>query len=64
MANDISVVVDAESEGQTLAAVVRVAMEVEYTSADYGSNYNEFYIPETTTNADNLRVLAAIYYFF
>lgn len=43
---------------------VRVAMEVEYTSADYGSNYNEFYIPDVTTTACNLRVLAAIYYFF
>ncbi len=43
---------------------IRVAMEVEYTNAPYGSDYNEFYIPSETTNADNLRVLAAIYYFF
>ena len=43
---------------------VRVAMAVEYTSADYGSNYNEFYIPDVTTTACNLRVLTAIYYFF
>ena len=39
-------------------------MELEYTSAAYGENYNEFYIPGQTTDADNLRVLAAIYYFF
>lgn len=46
------------------AGKVRVAMELEYTSAAYGSNYDEFYIPAETTNANNLRVLAAIYYFF
>jgi len=46
------------------AGKVRVAMELEYTSAAYGSNYNEFYIPAETTNANNLRVLAAIFYFF
>jgi len=43
---------------------VRLAMELEYTNAAYGENYNEFYIPDQTTDADNLRVLAAIYYFF
>lgn len=43
---------------------VRVAMELEYTNAAYGSNHDSFYIPSETTNADNLRVLAAIYYFF
>jgi hypothetical protein len=43
---------------------VRLALEIEYTSAAYGSNYNEFYIPAETTTADNLRVLTAIYYFF
>lgn len=46
------------------AGKVRVAMEVEYTNAAYGNDYNEFYIPAETTNADNLRVLTAIYYFF
>ncbi|MEA3476646.1 MAG: hypothetical protein U9R60_00575 [Bacteroidota bacterium] len=46
------------------AGKVRVAMELEYTSAAYGSNYDEFYIPAETTNANNMRVLAAIYYFF
>ena len=43
---------------------VRVAAELEYTNAAYGANYDEFFIPAETTNADNLRILAAIYYFF
>jgi len=43
---------------------VRMALELEYTNAAYGENYDEFYIPAETTNADNLRILAAIYYFF
>ena len=43
---------------------VRLAAEVEYTSADYGDNYDEFYIPADITQATNLRVLTAIYYFF
>jgi hypothetical protein len=43
---------------------LRLAAEVEYTSADYGDNYDEFYIPADITQATNLRVLTAIYYFF
>ena len=43
---------------------VRLAMELEYTHAAYGRNHDAFYIPSETTSADNLRVLAAIYYFF
>lgn len=46
------------------AGKVRVALEIEYTNAAYGSNHDAYYIPSETTNADNLRVLAAIYYFF
>ncbi len=46
------------------AGKVRLALEVEYTNAAYGENFNEFYIPDETTSADNLRALAAIYYFF
>ncbi len=46
------------------AGKVRLALEVEYTNAAYGENFNEFYIPDETTSADNLRVLAAIYYSF
>lgn len=46
------------------AGKVRVALELEYTNAAYGSMHNTYYIPSETTNADNLRVLAAIYYFF
>jgi hypothetical protein len=43
---------------------VRLAFELEYTSAAYGTNYDTFYIPSETTDADNLRALAAIYLFF
>lgn len=43
---------------------LRLAFELEYTSAAYGNNYDTFYIPSETTDADNLRALAAIYYFF
>jgi hypothetical protein len=46
------------------AGKVRLALEIEYTSAAYGDNFNEYYIPDETTKADNLRVLAAVYYFF
>jgi len=43
---------------------VCVAMELEYTNAAYGSNYNEFYIPAETTSAGNLRILTSVYYHF
>ena len=43
---------------------VRLALELEYTSAAYGNDYNTFYIPSFTTKADNLRTLLAVYYFF
>ena len=43
---------------------LRLAMEIEYTNAAYGSFHDVNYIPSETTDADNLRVLAAIYYFF
>jgi len=43
---------------------VCIAMELEYTNAAYGSDYNEFYIPAETVNAGNLRILTAIYYHF
>lgn len=46
------------------AGKLRLALELEYTNAAYGENYDEFYIPDETTNAANLRVLAAVYYFF
>jgi len=45
-------------------AKLRLAAEVEYTSAAYGDNYDEFYIPADLTVATNLRVLLAVYYFF
>lgn len=43
---------------------VRLALEAEYTSANYGSNYDLSYIPAETAKADNLRGLFAVYYFF
>ncbi|MFH0755850.1 MAG: hypothetical protein V2B15_01010 [Bacteroidota bacterium] len=46
------------------AGKVRLALEMEYTSAAYGNNYDLFYIPGQTTSANNLRALMAIYYFF
>lgn len=42
----------------------RIAFELEYTSAAYGKDYNEYYIPDNTTTVANLRALLAIYYFF
>jgi hypothetical protein len=42
----------------------RLALELEYTRADYGADYDEFYVPERTTDVANLRALAAMYYFF
>jgi hypothetical protein len=46
------------------AGKVRLAAELEYTSAAYGDNYDEYYIPADVTLANNMRVLMAIYYFF
>lgn len=43
---------------------VRVALEMEYTSAAYGTNYNEFYIPDQVIPVGNLRGLLGVYYFF
>ncbi len=46
------------------AGKIRLALEMEYTQAVYGSDYNEFFIPDTTIPAENLRGLFAVYYFF
>lgn len=43
---------------------VRLALELEYTAAAYGSGWDEFYLPTSTSSANNLRVLASVYYFF
>jgi hypothetical protein len=43
---------------------VRLALELEYTSAAYGSGFNTYYIPSETVRANNLRALMAVYYFF
>jgi hypothetical protein len=46
------------------SGTTRVAFEVEYTSAQYGDDYDINYIPSVTTGVSNLRALAALYYFF
>lgn len=46
------------------SAKTRVALELEYTSASYGSDYDVNYIPESTNTVSNLRALIAVYYFF
>lgn len=46
------------------AGKVRLALELEYTSAAYGTDFDSFYVPANTTRADNLRTLLAVYYFF
>lgn len=43
---------------------VRLAAELEYTSAAYGEGWDLSYLPTTMTDAGNLRVLTAIYLFF
>jgi len=43
---------------------VRLALELEYTNAAYGSNYDASYIPAETIAVGNMRALIAIYYFF
>jgi hypothetical protein len=42
----------------------KLACEVEYTSAAYGSNYDTFYVPATTNSVANLRVLMSAIYSF
>ncbi|MEA1885849.1 MAG: hypothetical protein U9N72_01390 [Bacteroidota bacterium] len=46
------------------SAKTRLALELEYTSASYGSDYDINYLPETTNTVSNLRALIAVYYFF
>lgn len=46
------------------AGSLRLALEAEYTVANYGSTRDAKAVPTDLTAADNLRVLAAVYYFF
>lgn len=46
------------------AGKVRLALEMEYTGAAYGEDYDAFYTPGTTVAVGNLRGLLAVYYFF
>jgi len=43
---------------------VRLALELEYTQAAYGSDYNEFFVPDQIISVGNFRGLLAVYYFF
>ena len=43
---------------------VRFAFELEHTIANYGSDYTDKYVPETTTTVSNTRALLSAYYFF
>ncbi len=43
---------------------IRLALELEYTVAAYGNNFNLNYIPDNTTKIANLRTLIALCYFF
>ena len=43
---------------------VRLALEMEYTQAAYGADYNEHYLPDQVVPVSNLRGLLAVYYFF
>ena len=46
------------------AGKTRIGLEMEYTSASYGSGFDENYLPSSTTTVSNLRALLAVYYFF
>ncbi len=46
------------------AGKVRLALEMEYTQAAYGQEYDEFFIPNATVSVGNFRGLLAVYYFF
>ncbi len=43
---------------------VRLALEVEYTTAAYGTDYDENHMPGQTIPVANLRGLLAVYFFF
>lgn len=43
---------------------VRLALELEYTEAAYGADYNVFYMPDRVMPVGNLRGLLGVYYFF
>ncbi|MFC2089563.1 hypothetical protein ACFLT1_02210 [Bacteroidota bacterium] len=38
----------------------KIATELEFTSAEYGSNFNDYYVPSTTTSASNTRLLISV----
>ena len=42
----------------------KIAFELEYTSAAYGSDYDENYVPDETTSVSNVRALLSAIYSF
>lgn len=46
------------------AEKVRLATELEYTSAEFGANYDAHAVPENLSRTNNLRLLFSAYYFF
>ncbi len=46
------------------AGKVRLALEMEYTRAAYGQDYDEYFLPGTIVPVGNMRGLLAVYYFF
>jgi hypothetical protein len=43
---------------------VRLALEIEYTEAAYGTDFDEYYMPDQVVPVGNLRGLLGVYYFF
>ena len=46
------------------AGKVRLALDMEYTRAAYGQDYDEYFLPGTTVAVGNMRGVLAVYYFF
>lgn len=46
------------------AGNLRLGLEVEYTSATYGSNHDLNWKPQQTQLVENYRLLCSVYYFF
>ena len=46
------------------AGKIRLALEIEYTEAAYGTDFNEYYMPDQVVPVGNLRGLLGVYYVF
>ena len=47
-----------------ISGKTKIACEMEYTSAAYGSNHDTFYVPASTTSVANVRILLSVIYSF